>query len=597
MAADDIILPDGTRVPRSLVSPEIASTYGSPADQAVLSQTNDAALSSRFGQSAPPPAPAAWDNNPGAFGNNIAQTAKDVGLDYAKVLINPLEAAKKAVAGWGDIAELGGQADKYLMEKTGGLLHQRLPTAEGLIAMEQKLRGTTPPPPGQPSDQPPPPGPSNTPAGQVLQAALGAGGAPGDSVSLRASPGIRVGMGSYADEKRDMSAAAGAEQSAAQKLGDIAAQRAAVVAGEQQGRMRAMEQEETRRQAIEQRAQSISQEQIQKAATLQDELRKMATVKVDPNHFWADKGTGDRMAAAFGVFLGGLGGGENQALGILNRAIDRDIDAQKTNWDNARQIKAQEIEGQKNIYGMHLAALGDERAAEAGARAASLEMFGQRLEAAKSTFDSPEIKARAEAAQAAIQKELAKTNMELQKAVNDDAYKRGTLELQSAELGIRAQEANARAQAAAREGQAKQMATYVPGVGLALDEKSKEKVQEIAGAYNETKSALDEMRRLRKDAGGGEVLNRDNVKKMHVAQTAFIGAANRMQRFGSLDKGAQELLSLLSGGDITDFGSAVDGALEQAGTSLQNSFQGQTRPYMAQYEEAAKPVSSFVARK
>lgn len=54
---------------------------------------------------------------------------------------------------------------------------------------------------------------------------------------------------------------------------------------------------------------------------------------IDPNHFLASKGTAGHIGVGIGLLLGGMSagtlGGENPAVSMLNRQIDRDIDAQK----------------------------------------------------------------------------------------------------------------------------------------------------------------------------------------------------------------------------------------------------------------------------
>jgi hypothetical protein len=63
---------------------------------------------------------------------------------------------------------------------------------------------------------------------------------------------------------------------------------------------------------------------------------KMMTGQVDPNRMWNSMGTGNKILAGIAVALGGLGSngsGTNAALGVINNAINRDIDAQKTDLE------------------------------------------------------------------------------------------------------------------------------------------------------------------------------------------------------------------------------------------------------------------------
>lgn len=55
---------------------------------------------------------------------------------------------------------------------------------------------------------------------------------------------------------------------------------------------------------------------------------------IDPKHYWSSQSTGSKIATGIGLILGGMGsgvtGGENPALSFLNKQIDRDIEAQKS---------------------------------------------------------------------------------------------------------------------------------------------------------------------------------------------------------------------------------------------------------------------------
>lgn len=56
--------------------------------------------------------------------------------------------------------------------------------------------------------------------------------------------------------------------------------------------------------------------------------------KIDPNRIWSNVSTGGKVGAAIGILLSGIGSGltgqKNMAMEVINDAINRDIDAQKT---------------------------------------------------------------------------------------------------------------------------------------------------------------------------------------------------------------------------------------------------------------------------
>lgn len=59
---------------------------------------------------------------------------------------------------------------------------------------------------------------------------------------------------------------------------------------------------------------------------------------INPNQFWEDKSAPSKISTAIGLILGGIGGGlmgqENPALAMLQKQVDRNIDAQKLNLQN-----------------------------------------------------------------------------------------------------------------------------------------------------------------------------------------------------------------------------------------------------------------------
>ena len=91
-----------------------------------------------------------------------------------------------------------------------------------------------------------------------------------------------------------------------------------------------------------QKASDVHYAEIQKRASdLRDQI---ANGKIDPNHYWAEKGTGGRISASIGLLLSGLGAGlghtENMAMKVIQSNIDRDISAQKDNLDTKKSLLA-----------------------------------------------------------------------------------------------------------------------------------------------------------------------------------------------------------------------------------------------------------------
>lgn len=73
------------------------------------------------------------------------------------------------------------------------------------------------------------------------------------------------------------------------------------------------------------------------------------SMRVDPDHFWASRNTGQKIAAAVGVLLGGLGKGPNEAIGIIDRAIAKDLQVQQQNIGHRRAGLDTKARGQLQI--------------------------------------------------------------------------------------------------------------------------------------------------------------------------------------------------------------------------------------------------------
>ena len=81
--------------------------------------------------------------------------------------------------------------------------------------------------------------------------------------------------------------------------------------------------------------------------------------KINPEHFWEDKTTGDRITAGIAIILGGIGsgltGGPNAGLAAINRRIDQDIDSQKVNIQKGENLLAWNLSRTNNMIQAEMA--------------------------------------------------------------------------------------------------------------------------------------------------------------------------------------------------------------------------------------------------
>lgn len=137
-----------------------------------------------------------------------------------------------------------------------------------------------------------------------------------------------------------------------------------------------------------------------------DELSKPLP-KVDPNRFWADKGTGSRVLGALAMAAGAFGSSithtPNYAMELINKAVNDDIDAQKANIANEVEGRRSKLQASQSLYGMAMQMTGDERQADVTARALALNAVEARTQALIAQAKDPAIKANLDQTLAAVQ--------------------------------------------------------------------------------------------------------------------------------------------------------------------------------------------------
>lgn len=121
---------------------------------------------------------------------------------------------------------------------------------------------------------------------------------------------------------------------------------------------------------------------------------------IDPKHFWASKSTGEKIFTAIGLILGGMGaqatGGRNVVLDMIEKRIDQDIDAQKT-----------EMGKKQNLVSALTQQLGDVKEAATMAKMFKLDQLQTQFQQAASQAKDPLAKQRAEQAIAMLNIKLA----------------------------------------------------------------------------------------------------------------------------------------------------------------------------------------------
>jgi hypothetical protein len=185
-------------------------------------------------------------------------------------------------------------------------------------------------------------------------------------------------------------------------------------------------------------------------AQLESDVTELANQKVDPDRWWNDRSTGQKVAGYIAAIVGGLAqsaggtGGRNVGLDMINKAIDDDIAAQTANLQNRRGA----LQVRQGLVADMFQQTGDLARAQATARIASREQAIRDLEIKMQQYDPQGTTARriaqtivqAKAASATEKQkyaaEEAKRQLEIIKAAQEQQKIAETAKNNRAEIGL-----------------------------------------------------------------------------------------------------------------------------------------------------------------
>jgi hypothetical protein len=135
-------------------------------------------------------------------------------------------------------------------------------------------------------------------------------------------------------------------------------------------------------------------------------FQSYSEAKIDPNRYYANMDTGQKIAAGLGMILSGAGGAVsgqgNMAADLIQNAIHRDIEAQKSSKDS-----------KLTLWKMNREALGNDLAANLATQNQLYTGLKYNLMKAASQFRGPEAQARAQAANALIDQQIAQNRFKM----------------------------------------------------------------------------------------------------------------------------------------------------------------------------------------
>ena len=181
-----------------------------------------------------------------------------------------------------------------------------------------------------------------------------------------------------------------------------AAEKGAALLGAQ-GAQEAKAIEETQKQIA---AMPTQQEILQKYNDADQAMTKAyQEQKIDPDRYWSDKSTGQKIAAGIGMLLGGFGsvaGQGNMAADMIQKSIDRDIDAQKN--DQSKTM---------NLWKMNREKMSNDMQASLATQNQLYNGLKYKIEAAAARFKGPLAQQNAQIALAQINQKQAENNYKM----------------------------------------------------------------------------------------------------------------------------------------------------------------------------------------
>jgi hypothetical protein len=140
----------------------------------------------------------------------------------------------------------------------------------------------------------------------------------------------------------------------------------------------------------EQRAMERKADLDQRWQALQAERQQIANTKIEPQRLYADMDTGSRLAWGIAAGIAGAlgtinGSGRNLVVEHINRQIDLDIDAQKSNLANRRGALGDGM----SLYQQLVVKYGDEEQAAGMLRAAAYDRIAKEFEAEAAQYANP----------------------------------------------------------------------------------------------------------------------------------------------------------------------------------------------------------------
>ncbi len=212
--------------------------------------------------------------------------------------------------------------------------------------------------------------------------------------------------------------------------------------------------EETYASTLADRESLVAEERDRLSANYNNAVAELGRIDptLDPNRYWASKSTEQKISGFLAAALFGFAGKGLDFLSMVQQEIDRDIDMQKAEFTQRRSLAQDKVAGAKGAYDMMMARVNDDRLARASIRSARLTALDQQIATIAANAKPAGVKAAAAAARAGVQRELAKSKLEVDRVNAGTANHNATLRQQAAIQNAQLKAAHQMAVAASKAG-------------------------------------------------------------------------------------------------------------------------------------------------
>jgi hypothetical protein len=189
----------------------------------------------------------------------------------------------------------------------------------------------------------------------------------------------------------------GQERAAATQMGELQAQAAREAADAQAAYVDQVQAHQRAAAEKQVRAKEESERYFSAIQTAREEMKSI-NMTVDPGRWWATRSTPGKVAAAIGLALGAVGAardGVNRAVGIIENAVTRDLEAQRAEHELRLRKGQLALESATSIYSLHRQMTQDDLAATSSSKATALELAKAQVDLAAAKIGSPMAKQQA----------------------------------------------------------------------------------------------------------------------------------------------------------------------------------------------------------